>query len=162
AAKERVRVALALDEMPELADALASGELSFSAIRELTRVATRDTERAWIDAARGKNLREVEHAVSGRPRGALPTDPADADLRKQVLRFEARPATCALVRQAQQALADELGAHVDDDALLNAFCRAVLEGGEDRERSGRARHQLLTAICEACGKGWREGAGVKF
>src|SRR5262249_53327186 len=59
AAKERVRVALALDEMPELADALAAGELSFSAILELTRVATRDTERAWIDAARGKNLREV-------------------------------------------------------------------------------------------------------
>src|SRR6185437_3449712 len=40
AAKERVRIALALDEMPLLADALASGEQSYSAIRELTRVAT--------------------------------------------------------------------------------------------------------------------------
>src|SRR5512146_2688222 len=32
AAKERVRVALALDELPELADALATDELAFSAI----------------------------------------------------------------------------------------------------------------------------------
>src|SRR5262249_45892284 len=98
AAKERVRVALALDEMPELADALAAGELSFSAVRELTRVATRDTERAWIDAARGKNLRELEHAVSGRPPGALPSAPADPVLRPQIIPLEGRPARVALVR----------------------------------------------------------------
>src|SRR5262245_22391883 len=136
AAKERVRVALALDELPELADALAAGELSFSAIRELTRVATRDTERAWIDAARGKNLREVEQAVSGRKRGALPSDPADPDLRPKILRFEVRPATCALVRQAQQVLADERGAHLDDDALLAALSTAVLEPAAAGEHTG--------------------------
>src|SRR4051812_4543 len=36
-ARERVRVALALDTMPVLAEALARGELHYSAVRELTR-----------------------------------------------------------------------------------------------------------------------------
>jgi hypothetical protein len=43
-ATERVRVATALEDLSELGDALASGELHFSAVRELTRVATRATE----------------------------------------------------------------------------------------------------------------------
>src|SRR5689334_1647922 len=38
--EERLRVALALEELPELAARLASGELHWSAVRELTRVAT--------------------------------------------------------------------------------------------------------------------------
>src|SRR5262245_43237321 len=59
-ATERVRVATTLEDLPELADALASGELHFSAVRELTRVATRETEQAWIDHARGKNLRQIQ------------------------------------------------------------------------------------------------------
>src|SRR5215510_153626 len=41
AAQERLRVARALAGLPSLEQALASGELSFSAVRELTRVATR-------------------------------------------------------------------------------------------------------------------------
>ena len=160
AARERVRVALALEELPELADALAAGELAFSAIRELTRVATPATQKAWCEAARGKNLRQIEQAVAGRTRGDLPTDPPDPDLVPKVLRFEVRPATYALLRQAQQVLADELGAHVDDDSLITALCNAVLEGGQG-EDSGRAKHQVMTIVCESCGAGWREGAGVQ-
>src|SRR5439155_22558782 len=57
AAKERLRVAHALGELPALTDALAEGELSFSAVRELTRVATPTTEYAWLRAGCGKDLR---------------------------------------------------------------------------------------------------------
>lgn len=56
-AQERIRVARALGELPVLTDALARGALAFSAVRELTRVATRGTEARWVEAARGKNLR---------------------------------------------------------------------------------------------------------
>ena len=47
-ANERVRIATALEDLPEIAGALARAELHFSAVRELTRVATRDSERAWL------------------------------------------------------------------------------------------------------------------
>src|SRR5256885_11587520 len=44
AARERVRVARALGTLPRLAEALARGELSYSKVRALTRVATPETE----------------------------------------------------------------------------------------------------------------------
>ncbi|HEX2688337.1 MAG TPA: hypothetical protein VHN14_17020 [Kofleriaceae bacterium] len=56
-AQDRLRVARALGTLPELTAALAGGELAFSAVRELTRVATPTTEASWLAAARGKNLR---------------------------------------------------------------------------------------------------------
>jgi 5-methylcytosine-specific restriction endonuclease McrA len=90
-ASERVRVATALEDLPDLAEALATGELHFSAIRELTRVATRATEQAWLDDARGKNLRQIEQAVAGRKRGDRPSDPADPDLVAQPIHFDVRP-----------------------------------------------------------------------
>src|SRR5882672_6994931 len=42
-ARERVRVARALATLPRLAEALARGELSYSKVRALTRVATAET-----------------------------------------------------------------------------------------------------------------------
>ena len=52
-ATERLRVAKALDELPELSHALRTGQVCWSACRELSRVATAETERDWLDAALG-------------------------------------------------------------------------------------------------------------
>jgi hypothetical protein len=139
---------------------LASGELHFSAIRELTRVATRATEQAWLDEARGKNLRQIEQAVAGRKRGDRPSDPADPELVAQTIRFDVRPATLALLRQAQQVLEEERGVRLDDDALISALCNAALDRSTADE-SGRAKHQIMITRCDACSAGWQEGAGSK-
>ncbi len=51
--QEKLRVAEGLEELPDIAQALASGELDWSAARELTRVAVRETESAcwtWLVA----------------------------------------------------------------------------------------------------------------
>src|SRR4030095_16675149 len=58
--EERLRVASAFAELPGLGVALAGARLHSSAVRELTRVATPQTEAAWIQAAEGKTSREVE------------------------------------------------------------------------------------------------------
>src|SRR5437867_2297036 len=52
AAREHVRVARALGSLPLLAQALARGELSYSKIRALTRVATPETEERLLAVAR--------------------------------------------------------------------------------------------------------------
>ena len=57
--QERLRVAEALEELPATQEALEQGELCWSAVRELTRVATLTTEQSWIDVARGRAMREV-------------------------------------------------------------------------------------------------------
>jgi hypothetical protein len=159
-ARERVRVALALEDLPEMLEALAGGELSYSAVRELTRIATRATEREWCDHARGKKLKQIEQAVATHRRGERPSDPASPDLAPTTVEFEIRPATLALLREAQQVLAQERGEPLDDDALVAALCSAVLEGGTSADDSGRARYQVMATICEVCSQGWREGAGA--
>ena len=80
AANERLRVAGLLDAMPALARALRSGELPYSAVREISRVATSGTEEDWVDACRGKNLRQIEALVSQRAEGDLPDSPPRPEL----------------------------------------------------------------------------------
>ena len=51
AAREHVRVARALAELPLLRDALRRGAVSYSKVRAVTRVATPETEQALLDVA---------------------------------------------------------------------------------------------------------------
>jgi hypothetical protein len=159
AAHERVRVALALDELPMLAEALATGEQSYSAIKELTRIATAKTQAEWLDAARGKNVRQIEELVAGRRRGDKPTDAPVPDLKPQVVRFEITTATHARLRHVQQVLAEETGGQLDDDTLIAAMCDAILDGNASADDDGRARYQILTTVCEGCGQAWQHGGG---
>jgi hypothetical protein len=65
AARERVRVARALGTLPRLAQALARGELSYSKIRALTRVATLETEERLLAVGRAGTAEHVERIVRG-------------------------------------------------------------------------------------------------
>ena len=65
AARERVRVAHALETLPRLAQALARGELSYAKVRALTRVATPDTEERLLGVGRAGTAEHVERIVRG-------------------------------------------------------------------------------------------------
>ena len=65
AAREHVRVARALGTLPLLAQALARGELSYSKLRELTRVATPETEARLLTVGRAGTADHVERIVRG-------------------------------------------------------------------------------------------------
>ena len=65
AAREHVRVARALGSLPRLADALARGELSYSKVRALTRVATPETEERLLAVGRAGTACHVERIVRG-------------------------------------------------------------------------------------------------
>ncbi len=65
AAREHVRVARALGTLPRLAQALALGELSYSKVRELTRVATPETEERLLAVGRAGTAEHVERIVRG-------------------------------------------------------------------------------------------------
>src|SRR6185295_14217765 len=69
---EKLRVAEALESLPALARALEEGRLSWSAVRELTRVAVAETEREWLELAAGKSLRQLEELVAGKRPGDAP------------------------------------------------------------------------------------------
>src|SRR5512132_3801570 len=65
AARERVRVARALGTLPRLAHALAGGQISYSKVRALTRVATPETEAQLLAVARAGTAVHVERIVRG-------------------------------------------------------------------------------------------------
>ncbi len=65
AARERVRVARALGTLPGLGAALARGELSYSKVRAVTRVATPETEARLLAVARAGTAAQVERLVRG-------------------------------------------------------------------------------------------------
>jgi len=128
AALDRLRVAKAIEELPQIADALTTGELSFSAAREITRVATPDTEQAWIAATEDKNLRQVEELVSGHKLGDTPDDLPDPKLVTKRLAYDVPLAVYALEREARKYLEKQLGQRLDDGAFLEAVFRIALEG----------------------------------
>jgi len=65
AAREHVRVARALGSLPQLREALARGELSYSKVRALTRVATPETEERLVAVGRAGTAEHVELIVRG-------------------------------------------------------------------------------------------------
>jgi hypothetical protein len=63
AAREKVRSARSLVRLPETSAAMARGELSFSQVRALTRVAEPDTERDLLALARGTTTAQLERMI---------------------------------------------------------------------------------------------------
>jgi hypothetical protein len=63
AAREKVRVARALEQLPEIADAFAKGEISYSKVRAMTRVATAANESVLVSVARHGTAAHVEKLV---------------------------------------------------------------------------------------------------
>jgi hypothetical protein len=65
AARERVRVARALGSLPRLAEAHARGELSYSKVRALTRIADPETEERLLAVGKAGTACHVERIVRG-------------------------------------------------------------------------------------------------
>ena len=158
-AKERLRVAEALEGLPALALALRDGILNWSAVREITRVATAEREHEWLEVARGKTAREVELMISGHERGDGPLDPKKPRAVRHVLRFEVNADTMATFREAMAKLRREAGGHLEDDASLLAMARQILGGPSE---PGRSSYQVVVTRCPDCRAVEQLGAGERF
>jgi hypothetical protein len=140
-ARERLRVAEALVRLPETMAALERGELRWSGVRELTRVATPETEAEWIAAATNKTIREIEEMVSGRMLGDRPDDVPRPDERMHVLRLELKGTTYAAFRQVVDLVRREVGHSLSDDETMRLICGHALArlGADASAGAGRAR-----------------------
>jgi HNH endonuclease len=155
-ASERIRVAEALTRLPAMFEALARGDLHWSAVRELTRIVVPATEGEWLAEARGKTVRDVEDMVSGLKQGDRPGDPRDPKAQRHCLRFELSGDTVAAFREARRYLELEVGHSLTDDEAIRMLAHHAMSGPRD---SGRAAYQIAITVCEECGRGTRDGAG---
>ncbi len=60
AAREKVRVARALPKLPKINEALSRGEVSYSKVRAMTRIATPETEANLLTMAKAGTAAQVE------------------------------------------------------------------------------------------------------
>jgi hypothetical protein len=153
---EKLRVAEALEALPVTRRALEEGSLNWSIARELTRVATADTETEWLATAARKTAREVERLVSGHAPGTRPNDAPDARFQRHVIRLEVSGESFALFREAMAKLRQEAAEPLDDDGAVLLLARRVLGGPSDE---GRASYQVSLSVCEHCRRGFQRGNG---
>ncbi|HXK19753.1 MAG TPA: HNH endonuclease signature motif containing protein, partial [Polyangiaceae bacterium] len=153
---DKLRVAGALKGLPQLAQALREGAATWSSVRELTRVAIPETERAWLEAASGRTAHQVERLVSGHRAGDLPSAAKTIGAERHVLRFEVSGEVLATFREALTKLRREADGALDDDAALLLMARQVLSGPVD---AGRASYQVAMTVCEGCRRATQLGRG---
>ncbi len=179
-ARERLRLARALENLPKLRAELEAARLAYSAVRELSRVVTPATEGTWIDDVRGCSLREIEQRVTGHAPGDNPDDPPDPALAPRPITFALTPRTLALLRAATRRLEDEVGHPLEDDELIATMSASVLSdpraAGDDRAHvgtedssaadastsPGAAPYQIAVSLCPSCKRATKDAAGRSF
>ncbi|HZR82112.1 MAG TPA: DUF222 domain-containing protein [Candidatus Binatia bacterium] len=163
AARERVRVARALAALPRIEDALGRGQVSYSKVRALTRVATPEDEASLLEMARSSTASQLERICRGYRRalrGFLGERPEDEMERRWVreratdsglIRFEAQltPDEAAVVRRALELAVSRSWKAERVSAGTSSRPSEALEIAERREypRSLR-RADALVAIAE--------------
>lgn len=153
--EERLRVGEALESLPELNERFANGEIAWSVVRELTRVATADNEKSWIEATAERTAREVEQMVSGRSLGETPDGPSRPEALPKRIGAKVSPSTYALWQEARRQMVRESGGSVDDDTFVAMLVRRYLGQSED----GRSHYQIAISVCDRCGTAEQRAGG---
>jgi len=131
AAREHVRVARALGELPLIDDALRQGQVSYSKVRALTRVATAENEVSLLAMARSSTASQLERICRGYRRalrGLLGDRPEDEVYRRWV---RERETELGLIRIEAQLTPEE--AAVVGKALELVMSRAWRSGETSAE-----------------------------
>jgi len=155
AAKERLRVANELFLLPKLAAKFRAGELPFSVLREVTRVAVPENEEDWLATTEGKTAREVERLVSGLAKGDAPDAPRNPKLERHRVVLDLDGERFAKWRAMQIAADDEQGKHLDDNELVDAIARKPSSDGT----SPPCTHAVTT--CRVCKQSSFVAAGME-
>ena len=129
AAREHVRVARALADLPRLSGAMRRGAVSYSKVRAVTRVATPDNEQALLDVALAGTAAHVEQIVRTWRRVDRAAEAAEDRHRHEsrmlhtwvdddgmvVVRGRLMPEVGAALRRALEAALDAAPSPVDPD-----------------------------------------------
>ena len=169
AAREHVRVARALTNLPLLSEAFAEGRLSYSKVRALTRIAEPDTEASLLELAIEATASQTERVVRSWRR----TDAPDAEtimLKRQfdhwwdddgmlVLRVRLEPEQGAQLLTAIDSLAEraarrdraeaERRAAGDIPSAASASDVAADSGTEEEDEVALARERTTARRCAA-------------
>jgi hypothetical protein len=144
AAREKVRVARALRELPAVREAFAAGTVSYSKVRAITRVATPANEGLLLGYAKAATASQLEQIVRGYRRMERLNDP-DTVLRQQrerglrwwidedgsfVIEGRFPPEEGALILRALEAVQARTYREEGPDATADTECPAAARRGD--------------------------------
>lgn len=136
-AREKVRVARALEVLPEIRSSFEAGELSYSKVRAVTRVAVPTDDAEWRDTAKNSTGAELERIVAA-VRAALDRNENDDASRA----FEQR----RLGRSSRRAGVDRLLAdlpHDMADTVMAALDMVASQIIDDAAPEGCSRREVI-------------------
>ncbi len=160
--RERLRVARAMRELPRIRERWAAGELSYSVVRELTRVATPEVEAEWLawaspEAGARRTGHEAQKMAAKHVLGDRPSDPPAPFAEQRVrLVLEVSGSEAARLSEVRAEATRRLGHSVDDEALVKMLFDGFLRGGAPEADLGTAPAQVRLTVCERCGATERE------
>jgi hypothetical protein len=160
-ANEKLRVARELIDLPLIQQELETGSLSWTKVRELTRVATPETEEQWLDAAEGKDSSQVQQMVKGFRKGTLPTDRPDPSIVLEWIGLELPPHIAGLWRQMRIALDDEAGKHLSDAEVAEIVAKRALMPQAIVDTPSKPAFQIAISTCRVCKRAQQVGPGVE-
>ncbi len=144
-AREMRRVARELEQLPVLSAAAEQGDLGWSHLREVVRVAVPETEEAWLEAAQTCTWRVFHRLVRQAVAGDLPGEASqEAEAEQVELRFLLTAEQAEVYNAGMARLSRRFGRLVDPaEALEYAF--AELLAGSDTTLEARLQqaHELL-------------------
>ena len=155
-AQEWKRVGRALAQLPKLAAAMERGDVHFSQGKEVTRVATKDTDAVWTDAAKG-SYRAVQRMVRFKKPGDLPTTVVPAEARPTQRTFWLLAEQNAFVQQAIDKAKRIAGRPITDEEALALAAQAFVEGGDGSKRTKRT----MLFKCDDCAGAFMDIAGER-
>ena len=147
AAREKVRVARALGDLPLMSEAMKRGELSYSKVRALTRVARPETEKELVELGRAGTAAHIERVVRAWRRIDRSVEAADDELRDALSRVTTHIDENGMF-VIRGRLAPEAG-EVLMKALKGASEKLYAEQQEDRPPAGKVRADALTRVAES-------------
>ena len=161
AAREHVRVARALGNLPRLSDAMRRGVVSYSKVRAVTRVATPETEQALLDVALCGTAAHVEQIVRGWRRVDRTAEAAEDRRRHEtrslrtwvdddgmvVVRGRLTPEVGALLRRALEAACNQARGNASSgpDARPDAVAHGSEASLEGAAGVDAAAHEVADA-----------------
>ena len=168
AARENVRVAHALEELPLTATAMKRGRLSYTKVRTMTRVATPETEATLLDYAQSTSAARLEWLARG-----WKTLSRDGEIAAEEVRHRSRTFSVAIDADGMYVVRGRLEPEVGAvlmraiEAASDALYRG--EDGDARPRNRQRRADAAGLVAERAlaagfggdeaGDGSREGAG---
>ena len=146
-----IRVGRDLENLNHLSYLGGEGQIEWSKLREISRVATPDTQRDWAAACRNHTYAEIEDLVSRSEHGEVPPDlPASKSLRNQTsCRFSADQ--MAILEHGRQVASRRAGRHLE----LSEFIELVV--AEMVARQPLEEDQLAKARADSARElGWTD------